>query len=125
MGKRELILVLFVHLLDLCLFGFVSSSSWCLGRAVVCDCGTPWTFLLPFFLTIREQMRLKIFKDGHLGSHLRYQTRTILAILNLYVTMMPPIKFGLNPHYGMGGSLLKNFKMAPMVAILDVRIKQI
>ena len=27
----------------------VSSSSWCLGRAAVCDCGTPWTFLLPFF----------------------------------------------------------------------------
>ena len=25
------------------------SSSWCLGRAVVRDCGTPWTFLLPFF----------------------------------------------------------------------------
>ena len=20
-----------------------------MGRAVVCDCGTPWTFLLPFF----------------------------------------------------------------------------
>ena len=19
-------------------------SSWCLGRAAVCDCGTPWTF---------------------------------------------------------------------------------
>ena len=27
----------------------VSSSSWCLGRSAVCDCGTPWTFLLPFF----------------------------------------------------------------------------
>ena len=27
----------------------VSSSSWGLGRAAVCDCGTPWTFLLPFF----------------------------------------------------------------------------
>ena len=26
----------------------VSSSSWCLERAAVCDCGTPWTFLLPF-----------------------------------------------------------------------------
>ena len=26
----------------------VSSSSWGLGRAEVCDCGTPWTFLLPF-----------------------------------------------------------------------------
>ena len=29
----------------------VSSSSWSLGRAAACDCGTPWTFLLPFFLT--------------------------------------------------------------------------
>ena len=27
----------------------VSSSSWCLGRAAVCDSGTPWTFLLLFF----------------------------------------------------------------------------
>ena len=26
----------------------VSSSSWGLGRAAFCDCGTPWTFLLPF-----------------------------------------------------------------------------
>ena len=26
----------------------VSSSSWGLGRAAVCNCGTPWTFLLPF-----------------------------------------------------------------------------
>ena len=24
-----------------------ASSSWCLGRAAVCDCGTSWTFLLP------------------------------------------------------------------------------
>ena len=31
-----------------CLDLSVSSSSWCLGRAAVCDCGTPWTFLLPF-----------------------------------------------------------------------------
>ena len=43
--KRQLILVLFVRLFDLCLFRLsVSSSSWCLGRAAVCDCGTPWTF---------------------------------------------------------------------------------
>ena len=27
----------------------VSASSWGLGRAAVCDCGTPWTFLLPVF----------------------------------------------------------------------------
>ena len=50
LGKRELILVLFVRLFDLCLFGFVVfSSSWGLGRTAVSDCGTPWTFLLPFF----------------------------------------------------------------------------
>ena len=33
----------FVLFLDLS----VSFSSWYLGRAAVCDCGTPWTFLLP------------------------------------------------------------------------------
>ena len=27
----------------------VSSSSWYLGRAAVCDCDNNWTFLLPFF----------------------------------------------------------------------------
>ena len=52
-GKRELILVLFVRLFGLCLFRLsVSSSSWDLGRAAVCDCGTPWTFFLPFFRTV-------------------------------------------------------------------------
>ena len=30
----------------------VSSSSWGLGRAAVCDCGTPWTLLLPFFCNL-------------------------------------------------------------------------
>ena len=53
LGKRELILMLFVRLFDLRLFGFVvlfvSFSSWCLARAAVCDCGTPWSFLLPVF----------------------------------------------------------------------------
>ena len=53
LGKRELILLLFVRLFDLCLFGLsVSSSSWCLGGAAVCDCGTPWVFLLPSFVEI-------------------------------------------------------------------------
>ena len=52
LGKGELILVLFVRLFDLCLFGFVVvSSSWGLGMAAVCNRGTPWTFLLPFFLS--------------------------------------------------------------------------
>ena len=33
--------VLFIRLFDLHLFLSVSSSSWCLERAAVCDCGTP------------------------------------------------------------------------------------
>ena len=28
---------------------FYDLRTWGLGRAAVCDCGTPWTFLLPFF----------------------------------------------------------------------------
>ena len=31
-----------------CLDLSVSSSSWGLGKAAICNCGTPWTFLLPF-----------------------------------------------------------------------------
>ena len=39
------------------------------------------------------------FQDGHSGSHLGYGIGTILAILNLYVALMPPIKFGLHLTY--------------------------
>ena len=39
--------MLFVRLFDLCLFGFVCSS-WCLGRAAACDCGTPGFFFYLF-----------------------------------------------------------------------------
>ena len=50
LGKRELILALFVRLFDLCFFGFVAFIFLLgSGKAAVCDCGTPWTFLLPFF----------------------------------------------------------------------------
>ena len=28
----------------------LSVSTWCLERAVACDCGSPWTFLLSFLL---------------------------------------------------------------------------
>ena len=56
LGKRELILVLFMRLFGLCLFVLsVSSSSWYLGRDAVCDCGTPWTFLLPFLPMFPEE----------------------------------------------------------------------
>ena len=58
---KELILVFFVHLFDLHLFVLsVFFSSWCLGSAALCDCGTPWNFsLIPFFpiiITLASQV---------------------------------------------------------------------
>ena len=64
LGKRELILWLFVRLFGLCLFRFVGFLFLLgLGRAVVCDCGTPWTFLLPFFVHVD----LEIWDKGNLS----------------------------------------------------------
>ena len=50
--------------------------------------------------------RLKNFKMASICGQLGYRNRTILAILNLYVTVMPPIKFQLNPTYGLGGDVV-------------------
>ena len=44
--------------------------------------------------------------DGHHGSHLGQWNGMILAILNLYVALMPPIKFLLNLTYGLGGDVI-------------------
>ena len=74
-------------------------------------------------LRVWEQMCFENFQDGHHDSHLGCQKGTILAILNLDVASMPPIKFRLNLTYGLGEDL-KNFKMAPVVAILEVRTEQ-
>ena len=49
-------------------------------------------------LRFGRRCRLKNFKG--------YLNRTILAILNLYVTVMPPIKFQLNLTYGLGGEVV-------------------
>ena len=43
------------------------------------------------------------FQDRHPGSHLGQPNGTILAILNLYVTVMLPITFRLKPAYSLGG----------------------
>ena len=42
------------------------------------------------------------FQDGRPDGHLGYRNGTILAILNLCVAPMPPIKFRLNLTYGLG-----------------------
>ena len=49
----------------------VSSSSWCLGRAAVCDCGTPWTFLLPWF-AMREPV-FRGVKPGETNQPAQFQ----------------------------------------------------
>ena len=54
-------------------------------------------------LTIREQKWFEDFQDGCHCGHTGYRNRTILAILNLYVTPMPPIKFWLNQTCSLGG----------------------
>ena len=46
---------------------------------------------------IREEMSFEEFQDSHLG----YLNRTILAILNLCVTVISPIKFQLNLTYSL------------------------
>ena len=51
LGKRELILVLFVCSVCACLVMSVSTSSSCLEWAAACDCGTPWIFSYLFLTT--------------------------------------------------------------------------
>ena len=48
-------------------------------------------------------MSFEEFQDGRHGGHIWYRNRTILAILNLCVTVIPPNKFWLNPTYSLGG----------------------
>ena len=56
LGKRELMLVLFVRLFDLCLFGFVGFLFLLVsGKAAGCDGGTPWTFFFFFFFFFRSR----------------------------------------------------------------------
>ena len=51
LGKRELMCFSYVCSVCACLDLSVSSSSWGLGRAAVCDCGTPLIFSYLFFIT--------------------------------------------------------------------------
>ena len=47
-----------------------------------------------------------LFEEFQVGGHLGYLNGRILAILNLCVTVMLPIKFWLNPTHGLGGDVL-------------------
>ena len=51
-------------------------------------------------------MSFEEFQDGRCVGHLGYRNVRILAVLNLSVTVMPPIKFWLNLTYGLGGDVV-------------------
>ena len=52
------------------------------------------------YLLVHEKKRKIDFQDGHLGSHLGYQIRKILAIFDLQVSLMLPTKFRVNWPFG-------------------------
>ena len=54
-----------------------------------------------------------MFEEFQDGRHLGYWNGKILAILNLYVTVMPPIKFRLNLTYGLGGDIIQRISRWP------------
>ena len=58
-------------------------------------------------------MSFKEFQDGRCGGHLGYWNGMILAILNFYVTVMPPIKFRLNPTYNLRGDVVERISRWP------------
>ena len=47
------------------------------------------------------------------GGHLGYWNETILAVLNLYVSLMPPTKFQLKLTYRSGGDVVSTFSGWP------------
>ena len=57
-----------------------------------------------------DEMSFEEFQDGLHACHLGYQNGTILVILNLCVTVMPPIKFQLNQTYGLKEMLFEEFQ---------------
>ena len=52
------------------------------------------------------EMSFEEFQEGCRGGHLGCWNGMILAILNLCVTVKPPIKFWLNPTYGLRGDVV-------------------
>ena len=78
LGKRELILVLFVRLFDLRLFGFVCFLFLLgSGKGYVFDCGTPWSFLLLLFTfclrgRLTQGFRYNMYNDFHFSKTTYY-----------------------------------------------------
>ena len=70
----------------------------------LCNCDASGQVLAQSDLRFGRRCRLK--NGGHFG----YWNRTISAILNLCVTVMPPVKFQLNRTYGLGGDGIRRWR---------------
>ena len=70
----------------------------------LCHCDVSHQLLVQSNLRFRRRCQLKNFKMASMAAIL--DIGTTLAILNLYVAPMPPIKFWLNPSYGLGGDVV-------------------
>ena len=74
-------------------------------------------------IMVWEEISFAEFQDGRHGDHLGYQNTTILAILNLCITVMPPIKFQLKRTYGLGGNVvwrMMGYRNGMILAILNL-----
>ena len=76
-------------------------SSWCLGRAAICDCGTPWTFSLTLF-GASVGLRLLILALPGLFSYLCLSCLPWVRILNLsrYLIWLTPLVYIISLRYG-------------------------
>ena len=68
----------------------------------LCHCDASHQVLAQSDLRFERRYRLMSFKMAAMG----YRNGTILAILNLCITVMPPIKFQLNRTYGSEGDVV-------------------
>ena len=58
-------------------------------------------------------MSFEEFQDGRHGGHLGYLNGMILAVLNLHVSPMPPIKFKLNLTYNSEADVISRLSRWP------------
>ena len=79
----------FVRSICACLVLSVSSSAWCLGTAAVCDCCTPWTSLISFFLYF------PVLKDHWAHSGTCYNWRSMM--MPTFLSRVIPLK-SISPH---------------------------
>ena len=70
-------------------------------------------------------MSFEEFQDGHRGSHLGYWNGSISVILNLHVSPVPLIVSAKSHLPFRDRCHLKSFKMAAMVAILNIRTRTV